>query len=84
MQDIERLRNEVEEENLNDALINNFVERIHNHHEIRHKQQVLKKRQRQIAMLSDILRKEFKIDLSKVASKYEIYKNCISGQANSK
>jgi len=34
-------------------------------------------------MLSDILRKEFKIDLSKVASKYEIYTNCISGQATS-
>jgi hypothetical protein len=84
MRDIERLRNEVEEEDLNDAIVNNFVERIHNHHEIQHKQQVLRKRSCQMEMISDILRKEFKIDLSKVASKYEIYKNCISGQGQSK
>lgn len=83
MKRIDKLRNEFEDEMFNDTLVESFVNRDSNRLVVKIEKIVLMKRMRQIEIMADVLKKEFKIDLHKVASTYEIYKNCISITANS-
>ena len=83
MNRIEKSKIEAEDDMLNDALVESFVNRDSNRLIVKVEKIVLAKRMRQIEIMADILKKEFKIDLHKVASTYEIYKNCISNTANS-
>ena len=83
MNRIEKSRNEVEDDMLNDTLVESFVNRDSNCLVVKVEKIVLMKRMRQIEIMADVLKKEFKIDLHKMASTYEIYKNCISNTANS-
>ena len=78
MKRIDKLRNEFEDEMFNDTLVESFVNRDSNRLVVKIEKIVLMKRMRQIEIMADVLKKEFKIDLHKVASTYEIYKNCIS------